>query len=88
MGRSKTNRNIEHRRKNIPTIKAFCEDLGLQYEYIHGHEWHIRVQGIMDIFPTSNKYHLLKTGDRGQFDDYEHLGRIFEEYVNKEELTW
>lgn len=86
--RNRSRINAEKRKKHIPTIKAFCEDLGLEYEFIHGFEWHIRVQGVMDVFPTRNRYHLLKTGARGQFTDYEELGRIFEEYVNTEEFSW
>lgn len=88
MSRSKSNRNMSLRREHIPTIKAFCEDLGLEYVFINGYEWHIRVQNVMDVFPTRNRYHLLKTGERGSFADYEELGRIFEEYVNKEEFSW
>ena len=65
--RNRSRINAEKRKKHIPTIKAFCEDLGLEYEFIHGFEWHIRVQGVMDVFPTRNRYHLLKTGARGQF---------------------
>jgi hypothetical protein len=76
------------RAEHTPTIKAFCDDLGLKYEFIHGFEWHIRIENIMDVFPTRNRYHLLKTDERGGFSDYEELGRIFETYVNKEELSW
>lgn len=86
-----SNRSAYHaqlRKQHIPTIKAFCDDLGLTYVMIHGYEWHIRVQGLMDVFPTRNRYHLLKTGARGGFNDYEELGRIFEEYVNQEEFNW
>lgn len=82
------NANANKRAKNIPTIKAFCDDLGLEWEYVHGYEWHIRIKGLMDIFPTNKRYHLLKNDNRGTYEDYEELGRIFEEYVGTEEFNW
>jgi hypothetical protein len=73
--------NQQLRKEHTPAIVAFLNDLELDWEYVHGFEWHIRVQGIMDIFPTSNRYHFLKTDARGSFKDYEELGRIFSEYA-------
>ena len=75
--------NAQKRKKHIPTIQTFCEDLGLQYSFVHGFEWHIRIEKIMDVYPTRNRYHLLKTEERGSFKDYEELGQIFSEYVEK-----
>lgn len=86
--RNRSRINAEKRKKHIPTIKAFCEDLGLKYDFVHGFEWHIRIENLMDVFPTRNRYHLLKTGERGSFKDYEELGRIFVEYTEKEEFSW
>lgn len=88
MSRSKSNRNARLRKEHIPTIQAFCEDLGIEYHYINGYEWHIRIGGVMDVFPTNNRYHLFKTNQRGTFEDYEDLGRIFEEYAKTEEFSW
>lgn len=75
--------NAAKRAKNIPTIKAFCEDLGLKYWYVNGYEWHIRIEGIMDVYPTRKRYHLIKTDARGSFIDYEELGRIFTEHMEE-----
>lgn len=86
MGRGRSAHRAWLREQHTPTIVAFCEDLGLRYEKVHGFDWHIRIEGIMDVFPTSNKYHLLKTDERGRFNDYEELGRIFEDYITKEEI--
>lgn len=73
--------HAELRKEHLPTIKAFCEDAGLNYEFVHGYEWHIRIEGILDIFPTHNLWHFLPTGERGQFKDYEELGRILIEQM-------
>lgn len=81
-------RNARLRAKNIPTIKAFCDDLGIEWHYVNGYEWHIRIGNVMDVYPTRNRYHLFKTNVRGQFKDYEELGRIFEEYTKTEEFNW
>lgn len=70
------------RAEHLPTIKEFCEDAGLKYEFIHGYEWHIRIECVLDVFPTSNRYHWIKTGGRGSFRDYEELGQIFERHIN------
>ena len=77
--------NARKRRQHLPDIKAFLDDLGVEWHYVHGYEWHIRVNGLMDIFPTNNKYHFIKTDQRGEFEDYEELGQIFAEYVEHEE---
>jgi len=78
---SKSAAHQKMRKEHLPAIIAFCEDLGIEYTFVHGYEWHIRVGGIMDVFPTRNKYHLIKTGGRGTFSSYEELGAIFTEYV-------
>lgn len=83
---SKSGVNRYKREMNTPTIIAFLEDLCLEWNYVHGFEWHIRVEDIMDIFPTNRKYHLLKNDERGTFNDYEGLGQIFTNYVEKEGL--
>lgn len=81
---SRGDHNAWLRKKNLPEIVAFCDDLGLTYEYVNGYEWHIRIEGIMDVFPTRKKYHLIKTNERGEFTDYEELGSISEKYVTRQ----
>lgn len=75
-------RNAQLRKEHLPTIKDFCEDLGLAYEFVHGFEWHIRIEKVLDVFPTRNRWHWLPTGERGQFNDYDELGQIFMERRN------
>lgn len=67
------------RKKHLPTIQAFCEDADFTYEFVHGYEWHMRIEKILDVFPTRNRWHFLPTGERGSFKDYEELGRILTE---------
>lgn len=71
--------NAKLRKEHLPTIKDFCEDAGLEYEFIHGFEWHVRIAKVLDVFPTRNKWHWLPTGERGRFEGYEELGQIFME---------
>jgi 6-pyruvoyl-tetrahydropterin synthase len=74
---NRTRNNYLKRQHHLPEIKDFLNDANLKWEFIHGHEWHIRVEGVIDIFPTRKKYHVLASGARGSFADYDELGRIF-----------
>lgn len=74
--RRRSAENWAKRQKNLPTVKAFCEDAGLSYEFIHGFEWHIRIENILDVFPTNKKWHHLPTDERGTYQDYDELGEI------------
>lgn len=78
-------RNAYHRAQNLPTIKEFCEDNDLKFEFIHGFEWHVRIEKVMDVFPTRKRWHWLKTGERGSYTDYDDLGCIFIEHVRATE---
>lgn len=69
--------NARLRKENIPTIQDFCEDAGLTFKFVNGYEWHIRIENVLDVFPTRKRYHNLKTDARGSFEDYDELGRIF-----------
>jgi len=63
------------REKNLEWITEFLEEAGLSWKFING-DWHIRVEGELDIFPTRKRYHFIPTDERGGFRDYEHLGEI------------
>lgn len=77
----RTDRNRLMREQHLPEIKDFLEDAGLDYSFVNGFNWHIRVEGRIDIFPTSKRYHVLATNARGSFQDYDELGRIFLEHL-------
>lgn len=76
--------HAEMRKEHLPEIQQFLKDADLKYEFIHGFEWHIRVENAIDIFPTRNRYHILSTDERGSFIDYEDLGRVFLENIESE----
>lgn len=76
--------NAYLRKKHLPTIKGFCQDNNLSMEFINGFEWHIRIEKVLDVFPTRNRWHWLPTGERGSFHDYDELGRIFMERLDDE----
>ena len=71
----------QKRKEHIPIIKAFCEDNGLTYKFIHNFEWHIRIEGVLDIYTTTMKWHWLPTEERGEINDYDDIGKIFMEHM-------
>jgi len=74
--------NREQRKKHIPIIESFCKDNGLTYKFVNGYEWHIRIEKVLDIYPTRMRWHWLPTGERGELEDYDDIGRIFLERIN------
>lgn len=72
--------NAAQRAKNLPEIILFCNDLGLKYVWKAGN-WHMRIEGKFDVYPTRKRYHWLPSGERGHFSDYDELGRIFLELM-------
>jgi hypothetical protein len=40
-------------------------------------DWHLRIEGKFDVYPTRKRWHYIPTEARGGFEDYEDLGRIF-----------
>lgn len=81
---NKSNYHQKLRKEHLPIIQSFCEDAGLEYEFIYGFKWHIRIEKVLDVFPTHNKWHWLPTGERGRFSDYEELGQIFNDRMSDE----
>jgi hypothetical protein len=75
--------NAKAREKHIPLIKEFCKDHDLKYKFVNGFEWHIRIEDVLDVFPTRNRWHWLETDERGSFEDYDELGRIFIERIEQ-----
>jgi hypothetical protein len=69
--------NAKLRKEHIPVIVEFCKDAGFSYKFVNGFEWHIRIENVLDVFPTRNRWYWLPTGERGSFNDHEELGQIF-----------
>lgn len=82
---SKGHRNAQLRKDHLPTIVSFCDDMDFKYKFVHGFEWHVRIEDVLDVYPTRNRWHWLPTGERGGFSDYEELGQIFLERLNNED---
>lgn len=43
--------------------------LELAYEVQEFTPYHFRIEGVLDIYPTNKKYHDLRTGKRGYYND-------------------
>lgn len=67
--------NWIHRNEHLKWITSFLDDHDMSYRFLAG-DWHMRVENILDIFPTRNRYFFLPTKERGSFDDYDELGEI------------
>lgn len=50
-------------------IQDLCDEMGFKVQHLT--EYHVRIEGRLDIYPTSRKYHLFKHGERGEIQDFE-----------------
>jgi len=75
-------RNRWLRKKNLPTVIAFCEDAGFSYKFIAG-DWHIRIENVLDVYPTRKRFFWLPTKEWGWYEDYDDLGKIILERTEK-----
>lgn len=50
-------------------LQDLCEEKG--FEVKHLTEYQIRIEGKLDIYPTSRKYHLLTKNERGEIHELE-----------------
>lgn len=78
MGRSKSNHNRRLRVEHKPEVLAFCKDHGFDYRWVAG-DWHMRIENIMDIYPTRKRFFWLPDKEWGNYKDYDDLGRIMTE---------
>jgi len=80
--------NAGLREKNKPEILDFIDDLKLEYRWIAG-DWHLRIENKFDVFPTTRRWFNIVTKYRGDFRDYEDLGRVFFEQMKLiEDIKW
>lgn len=54
------------RSETVPKILKL-RDFG--FEVVKMNEYQYRVDGAVDFYPTRERYHILKTGQRGYFND-------------------
>lgn len=50
-------------------LQDLCDEKG--YKAVHLTEYQIRIEGKLDIYPTSRKYHLLTKNERGDINELE-----------------
>lgn len=59
-------RNLRRRNAMTDEIKALGRK-GFKLEWITPYQ--CRINGVLDLFPTNWRYHNIKTGKRGGFED-------------------
>lgn len=67
--------NKARREANKPEVLAFCEDAGFSYRWMAG-DWHMRIENVMDIYPTRKRFFWLPTKEWGEYSNYDDLGKI------------
>lgn len=74
-----SNRGIKNawaRAANLPLIKEFCNELGLEWRFIAG-DWHIRIDNKLDVYPTRKRWCWPPTEERGSYNGFEQLQDIY-----------
>jgi hypothetical protein len=83
MSKAKAAANARARAKNTPEIIDFCTDNGLSYTHINPYQ--IRIENILDLYPTTKKYCWLPLQEWGFYTDYDDIGAIM---VKHKEDLW
>lgn len=68
--------NARLRHRHMPLLMEFLDNEGLTYKWIAG-DWHLRVERVFDIYPTSQKWHYIPKDIRGRYTDYQSLQDAF-----------
>jgi hypothetical protein len=63
---------LEH---NSKAVIAFCNKFKFDYEEKNG-LYQIRIDGLIDVYPVRQKWHWLKTGERGEWNNINELKRV------------
>lgn len=81
MAKTKTAKEI--RSKNLNMGKCQLDDLAKEHgwEVRHMTEYQIRINNILDVYPTSKKYCNLRTKIWGQYESYKELVKIVGQHV-------
>ena len=81
---NKSIRNRHLREQHKPEVLQFCKDMGFSYKWIAG-DWHLRIENVLDVYPTRKRYFWLPTKEWGWYEDYEGLGRIMIERMDNDQ---
>ena len=74
--------NAYLRAQHMPLLLEFLDNEGLRYKWVAG-DWHLRIENVFDVFPTSQKWHYIPDDIRGKYTDYESLQKHFMERYYK-----
>lgn len=53
--------------RQIETIESIERNLSVRWNVKVFTPYHLRVEGVLDIYPTNRRYHYLPTGKRGTY---------------------
>jgi len=56
-----------YKQNNRDLFLSFLQELKDTHKVIRVTEYQYRIDGVLDIYPSNSKWHLLPTGERGQF---------------------
>lgn len=73
MAKSANQRRIDeaNRKRRSEDIETVCKEMGFEYKWMTPYQ--IRIENIMDAFPTNGKWHFVPADKRGDFDTSEDL---------------
>lgn len=69
MSRAWMERNL---RENTEIIEEFCAKHNLSLKYLNN-GYQLRVNDVIDLYPVRQKWHYIKTGQRGTWEDINDL---------------
>lgn len=53
-------------------VREFCTTYGFKLESLN-HGYQLRIEDVLDVYPTNGKWHWLLTGERGDWDSVDDL---------------
>jgi hypothetical protein len=63
---SSSQARAEWRERRTEIVAKFCSENGLKIEWLNDN-YQLRIDGVLDIYPTNGRYHIIKTGERGDW---------------------
>jgi hypothetical protein len=65
---------LRNRAKASGMVEGFCEQNKINFNYLS--PYHIRIEGVLDIYPTSFRYHLIRLNERGDWKNIDDLRQL------------
>lgn len=76
MWRDIRNDRRKYKQNNRDLFLSFLEDIKGMHKVVQLTEYQYRIDDTLDIYPSNRKWHLLKTGERGQFRNIEQIKKL------------